>query len=163
MPSTRVTASSVVSATGPGSLAHDAIKYIVTPAVSAPPPLYSPRSHALASIVDTQDSQLNELLVHIQQHRTYTAHTFSPPDAAPLSILGLLLQSLPTFALIRIQHHHSNMCDYTQREYSCGHFRWIASKWCKDYTITHKRCQPNVTHFEYRYGAARFCSRLGLC
>jgi hypothetical protein len=43
------------------------------------------------------------------------------------------------------------MCDYTQREYSCGHFRWIASKWCKDYTITHKRCQPNVTHFEYRY------------
>jgi hypothetical protein len=45
------------------------------------------------------------------------------------------------------------MCDYTQREYSCGHFRWIASKWCRDYTITHKRCQPNVTHFEYRYGA----------
>lgn len=42
------------------------------------------------------------------------------------------------------------MCDYTQREYSCGHFRWIASKWCRDYTITHKRCQPNVTHFEYR-------------
>jgi hypothetical protein len=25
-----------------------------------------------------------------------------------------------------------------------------ASKWCRDYTITHKRCQPNVTHFEYR-------------
>ncbi|KAM7190857.1 hypothetical protein V8F20_009541 [Naviculisporaceae sp. PSN 640] len=42
------------------------------------------------------------------------------------------------------------MCDYTQREYSCGHFRWIASKWCRDYTITHKRCQPNVTSFEYR-------------
>lgn len=42
------------------------------------------------------------------------------------------------------------MCDYTQREYECGHFRWIASKWCKDYTITHKRCQPNITHFEYR-------------
>ncbi|KAK3386062.1 hypothetical protein B0H63DRAFT_494735 [Podospora didyma] len=42
------------------------------------------------------------------------------------------------------------MCDYTQREYQCGHFRWIASKWCKDYTMTHKRCQPNVTHFEYR-------------
>ncbi|KAK3348590.1 hypothetical protein B0T25DRAFT_226104 [Lasiosphaeria hispida] len=42
------------------------------------------------------------------------------------------------------------MCDYTQREYSCGHFRWIASKWCRDYTLTHKRCQPNVTHFEFR-------------
>ncbi|KAK0736781.1 hypothetical protein B0T21DRAFT_411926 [Apiosordaria backusii] len=42
------------------------------------------------------------------------------------------------------------MCDFTQREYSCGHFRWIASKWCRDYTLTHKRCQPNVTHFEYR-------------
>ncbi|KAM7191151.1 hypothetical protein V8F33_009022, partial [Rhypophila sp. PSN 637] len=36
------------------------------------------------------------------------------------------------------------------REYSCGHFRWVASKWCRDYTITHKRCQPNVTGFEYR-------------
>ncbi|KAH6853209.1 hypothetical protein B0I37DRAFT_303947, partial [Chaetomium sp. MPI-CAGE-AT-0009] len=36
------------------------------------------------------------------------------------------------------------------REYSCGHFRWIASKWCRDYTITYKRCQPNVTHLEYR-------------
>ncbi|KAK3695829.1 hypothetical protein B0T22DRAFT_497678 [Podospora appendiculata] len=42
------------------------------------------------------------------------------------------------------------MCDYTQREYCCGHFRWIASKWCREYTITHKRCQPNVTHSEYR-------------
>ncbi|KAK3689223.1 hypothetical protein B0T22DRAFT_376861, partial [Podospora appendiculata] len=40
-----------------------------------------------------------------------------------------------------------------QREYSCGHFRWIASKWCREYTITHKRCQPNVTHFEYCGGA----------
>ncbi|KAK0702676.1 hypothetical protein B0H67DRAFT_499756, partial [Lasiosphaeris hirsuta] len=37
-----------------------------------------------------------------------------------------------------------------QREYSCEHFRWIASKWCENYTLTHKRCrQPNVTHFEY--------------
>ncbi|KAK3938268.1 hypothetical protein QBC46DRAFT_265721, partial [Diplogelasinospora grovesii] len=36
------------------------------------------------------------------------------------------------------------------REYSCGHFRWIASKWCKEYTITHRRCEPNVTHFECR-------------
>ncbi|KAK3336982.1 hypothetical protein B0T19DRAFT_349083, partial [Cercophora scortea] len=37
-----------------------------------------------------------------------------------------------------------------QREYSCGHFRWVASKWCREYAITHKRCQPNVTDFEDR-------------
>ncbi|KAK4119950.1 hypothetical protein N657DRAFT_658765 [Parathielavia appendiculata] len=44
------------------------------------------------------------------------------------------------------------MCDFTQREYYCGHFRWIASKWCQTYTYTHKRCRlPNVTHFEYRH------------
>ncbi|KAK3353864.1 hypothetical protein B0T25DRAFT_456072 [Lasiosphaeria hispida] len=35
------------------------------------------------------------------------------------------------------------MADRRQREYSCRHFRWIASKWCKEYTLTHKRCQPN--------------------
>ncbi|KAJ4298371.1 hypothetical protein N0V88_003401 [Collariella sp. IMI 366227] len=40
------------------------------------------------------------------------------------------------------------MCDYIQREYSCQHFRWIASKWCRIYTITHKRCPPNITHYE---------------
>ncbi|KAK0646323.1 hypothetical protein B0T16DRAFT_429189 [Cercophora newfieldiana] len=43
------------------------------------------------------------------------------------------------------------MCNFTQREYSCGHFRWIASEWCKNYTLTHKRCHPNVTHFEYKH------------
>ncbi|KAB5560321.1 hypothetical protein GE09DRAFT_1173010 [Coniochaeta sp. 2T2.1] len=42
------------------------------------------------------------------------------------------------------------MCDYTQREYSGVHFRWIVSRWCRDYTLTHRRYQPNVTHFEYR-------------
>ncbi|KAB5511402.1 hypothetical protein GE09DRAFT_1015044 [Coniochaeta sp. 2T2.1] len=42
------------------------------------------------------------------------------------------------------------MCDFTQREYSCGHFRWIASHWCRDYTLTHKRSQPNVNRFENR-------------
>ncbi|EGS22612.1 uncharacterized protein CTHT_0010830 [Thermochaetoides thermophila DSM 1495] len=40
------------------------------------------------------------------------------------------------------------MCNFIQREYDCGHFRWIASKWCRAYTITHKRCPPDVTHFE---------------
>ncbi|KAK4131249.1 hypothetical protein BT67DRAFT_388699 [Trichocladium antarcticum] len=42
------------------------------------------------------------------------------------------------------------MCDYTQREYSCGHFRWIASQWCPCYANTHKRCQPNVKNWEVR-------------
>ncbi|KAH6618123.1 hypothetical protein B0J18DRAFT_436541 [Chaetomium sp. MPI-SDFR-AT-0129] len=42
------------------------------------------------------------------------------------------------------------MCNYTQREYSCGHFRWIASLWCAKYRNTHARCTPNITHFEDR-------------
>ncbi|KAK3687911.1 hypothetical protein B0T22DRAFT_141069 [Podospora appendiculata] len=42
------------------------------------------------------------------------------------------------------------MCEFTQREYSCGHFRWVASQWCREYRTTHKRCEPNVTHFKYR-------------
>ncbi|SPQ19856.1 e35763d0-0614-4668-a41e-7763e367a6f7 [Thermothielavioides terrestris] len=41
------------------------------------------------------------------------------------------------------------MCNFIQREYGCGHFRFIASKWCRSYTTTHKRCPPDVTHFEY--------------
>ncbi|KAK3290307.1 uncharacterized protein B0H64DRAFT_447371 [Chaetomium fimeti] len=41
------------------------------------------------------------------------------------------------------------MCNFIQREYSCGHFRFIASRWCDVYTITHKRCKPDITHFEY--------------
>ncbi|KAK3934099.1 hypothetical protein QBC46DRAFT_274461, partial [Diplogelasinospora grovesii] len=36
------------------------------------------------------------------------------------------------------------------RKYSCGHFRWVASEWCREYCTTHKRCEPNVTHFEHR-------------
>ncbi|KAK3951202.1 hypothetical protein QBC32DRAFT_167917 [Pseudoneurospora amorphoporcata] len=42
------------------------------------------------------------------------------------------------------------MCDYIQREYACRHYRWIASSWCREYTITHKRCTPNVAHFEHK-------------
>jgi hypothetical protein len=43
-----------------------------------------------------------------------------------------------THSHLSLSHTHTadNMCDYTQREYSYGHFRWIASKWCRDYTIT---------------------------
>ncbi|EFW99004.1 hypothetical protein CMQ_4856 [Grosmannia clavigera kw1407] len=42
------------------------------------------------------------------------------------------------------------MCEFTQREYSCGHFKFIAARWCNLYKRTHRRCQPDITHFEYR-------------
>ncbi|KAI3543299.1 hypothetical protein CABS01_10766 [Colletotrichum abscissum] len=42
------------------------------------------------------------------------------------------------------------MCNYTQREFHCGHVRWIVSRWCPVYTRTQRRCPPCVTHFEYR-------------
>lgn len=38
-----------------------------------------------------------------------------------------------------------------KREYACRHMRWIASRWCREYTITHKRCKPNVAHFEQKW------------
>ncbi|KAK4040397.1 hypothetical protein C8A01DRAFT_15732 [Parachaetomium inaequale] len=41
------------------------------------------------------------------------------------------------------------MCNYIQREYHCGHHRFIASTWCDVYTMTHKRCPPDITLFEY--------------
>jgi len=98
-------------------------------------------------------------ITHTQQYRQHVFVYFT--SSTPLS--SSQLHANHTIALglqlpqqTQITHTHtvtvtpSNMCDYTQREYSCGHFRWIASKWCKDYTLTHKRCQPNVTHFEYR-------------
>ncbi|CAP65502.1 uncharacterized protein PODANS_6_9980 [Podospora anserina S mat+] len=31
------------------------------------------------------------------------------------------------------------MCDFIQRRHFCGHFRFIASKWSRDYTATHIR------------------------
>ncbi|KAK3364335.1 hypothetical protein B0T25DRAFT_61273 [Lasiosphaeria hispida] len=51
---------------------------------------------------------------------------------------------------VRAQPLPSCITDRRQREYSCGHFRWIVSEWCKVYTTTHKRCRPNVTHFDHR-------------
>ncbi|KAK4671931.1 hypothetical protein QC764_609980 [Podospora pseudoanserina] len=29
------------------------------------------------------------------------------------------------------------MYDFIQRRHFCGHFRFIASKWCRDYSATH--------------------------
>ncbi|KAK4102346.1 hypothetical protein N658DRAFT_424391 [Parathielavia hyrcaniae] len=40
------------------------------------------------------------------------------------------------------------MCNYIQREYDCGHHRYIASEWCPVYSLTHKRCRPDITHYE---------------
>lgn len=65
--------------------------------------------------------------------------------------------SAHTHARTHAHTHIHTMCDYTQREYQCGHYRWIAALWCRDYTRTHRRCQPNVTHFEYR--ADELCSQ----
>ncbi|CAK7234627.1 hypothetical protein SCUCBS95973_008998 [Sporothrix curviconia] len=42
------------------------------------------------------------------------------------------------------------MCEYTQREYACGHFKFIAARWCNLYRRTHRRCPPEIAHFEYR-------------
>ncbi|WDK22008.1 hypothetical protein CGRA01v4_13298 [Colletotrichum graminicola] len=42
------------------------------------------------------------------------------------------------------------MCNYTQREFSCNHVRWIVSRWCPLYARTQRRCPPHVTHCEYR-------------
>ncbi|KAK3396132.1 hypothetical protein B0T20DRAFT_261936 [Sordaria brevicollis] len=42
------------------------------------------------------------------------------------------------------------MCNYTQREYSCGHIRWLASKHCVDYKERRKKCQPTIMDFEER-------------
>jgi len=37
----------------------------------------------------------------------------------------------------------------SQREYGCGHYKYIAAEWCDLYTQTHRRCALNVTYFEY--------------
>ncbi|KAK4118361.1 hypothetical protein N657DRAFT_374801 [Parathielavia appendiculata] len=44
------------------------------------------------------------------------------------------------------------MCDFSQREFSCGHFLWLASELCPIYKQTRRKwgCQPNVTKFETR-------------
>ena len=42
------------------------------------------------------------------------------------------------------------MCEFTQREYRCGHFKFIAARWCNLYRRTHRRCPPEVAHFEFR-------------
>ncbi|KAK3367343.1 hypothetical protein B0T24DRAFT_682477 [Lasiosphaeria ovina] len=49
------------------------------------------------------------------------------------------------------------MCDFTQIEYACGHFRWIASLWCSKYRQTHERCEPNVVHFDTRENECGDC------
>ncbi|KAI1764845.1 hypothetical protein GGR53DRAFT_492245 [Hypoxylon sp. FL1150] len=43
------------------------------------------------------------------------------------------------------------MCDYTQVEYCCQHFRFVVQRWCSVYERTNKVCAPNVTHLEIRY------------
>ncbi|KAI1318093.1 hypothetical protein F5Y16DRAFT_392310 [Xylariaceae sp. FL0255] len=42
------------------------------------------------------------------------------------------------------------MCDYTQVEYLCQHFRWTVLKWCEKYERSYKRCPPNIKQLEVR-------------
>ncbi|KAL2121893.1 hypothetical protein VTJ04DRAFT_2348 [Mycothermus thermophilus] len=47
------------------------------------------------------------------------------------------------------------MCTYTQREYSCGHFRWIATAHCSQFSWNdpqqlRSKCEPDITEFEDR-------------
>ncbi|KAL0468734.1 hypothetical protein QR685DRAFT_500579 [Neurospora intermedia] len=41
--------------------------------------------------------------------------------------------------------------EISQREYSCGHIRWLAYKHCADYKERRRKCQPSVMNFEERY------------
>ncbi|KAI1823940.1 hypothetical protein F4861DRAFT_297520 [Xylaria intraflava] len=43
------------------------------------------------------------------------------------------------------------MCDYTQVEYNCQHFRFVVLRWCPKYERTYKPCAPNVTRVELRH------------
>ncbi|KAK4133557.1 hypothetical protein BT67DRAFT_382683 [Trichocladium antarcticum] len=42
------------------------------------------------------------------------------------------------------------MCDFIKRKYDCYHHRFIASEWCPSYTTTHKRCPPEIKHYEWQ-------------
>ncbi|KAL8343506.1 hypothetical protein RB598_004722 [Gaeumannomyces tritici] len=42
------------------------------------------------------------------------------------------------------------MCEWTDREYYCGHHRIIAAMWCSKFIRTQLRCQPHVENREYR-------------
>ncbi|KAL1835923.1 hypothetical protein VTJ49DRAFT_5864 [Mycothermus thermophilus] len=46
------------------------------------------------------------------------------------------------------------MCTYTQREYSCGHFRWIATAHCSQFKWNVpqllSKCDPDITGFQDR-------------
>ncbi|KAK0725702.1 hypothetical protein B0H67DRAFT_482377, partial [Lasiosphaeris hirsuta] len=42
-------------------------------------------------------------------------------------------------------------CHCDQREYSCGHFKWLATEHCPEYRERqNKKCPPNITAFEDR-------------
>ncbi|KAL8396653.1 hypothetical protein RB594_003641 [Gaeumannomyces avenae] len=43
------------------------------------------------------------------------------------------------------------MCEWTDRQYSCGHHRVIAAMWCSKFIRIQLRCQPpQVENREYR-------------
>lgn len=68
---------------------------------------------------------------------------YSQPDSNNLHTLLYLPTRRP-------QHPAAVMCDYIQREFHCGHFRWIVARWCSQYLKTEMRCPLSVAHYEYR-------------
>ncbi|EFX01623.1 hypothetical protein CMQ_8089 [Grosmannia clavigera kw1407] len=42
------------------------------------------------------------------------------------------------------------MCQWTQRNYSCGHVRYVAAEWCRSYRMRKQRCSVDVTNVEDR-------------
>ncbi|KAL8410598.1 hypothetical protein RB596_000327 [Gaeumannomyces avenae] len=41
------------------------------------------------------------------------------------------------------------MCEWTDREYSCGHHRFVAAEWCSKFIRTRLWCKPQVENYEY--------------
>ncbi|KAM7205704.1 hypothetical protein V8F33_001030 [Rhypophila sp. PSN 637] len=57
------------------------------------------------------------------------------------------------------------MCDFKQRDYACGHRRWLAFRHCAEYIRTRRRnCATNVLEFEERpndiCGECKSCQQL---
>ncbi|KAI1733923.1 hypothetical protein F4680DRAFT_368415 [Xylaria scruposa] len=54
------------------------------------------------------------------------------------------------YSSLSLENTSRRMCDYTQIEYNCQHFRFVVLRWCPKYERTYKPCAPNVTHLEVR-------------
>lgn len=124
-------------------------------------------SHDTAgTLIPNPRSRLPEPFTFTHVSFTYchlSSYTVSPSSAIPShspspTTLGIYTPFLSHIASTNFTTSHpSIMCEFTQREYSCGHFKFIAARWCNLYKRTHRRCQPDIAHFEYR--ADEICGR----